>query len=285
MSRRLPILPGLFVAVLSGCDHAAAWLDEPEPVPPPTPATTQFDPAATSTVAGRVTWHGPLPVAPDFLFGSPRPDGTFDTRMMPNPNRPVIDPDSRAVAGAVVFLRGIDPAAAKAWDLPPVRVEWQDRQLVVRQGDRCGRAGFVRRGDAVSVVSAEPVYHVLRGRGAAFFSLTLPEPDRPRPYAFDRPGRVELSSGAGVYWARADLFVSDHPYWAVTDRDGRFHFPQVPAGPFEVVAWLPGWTTAAQDRDPESGLVTRMTYGEPIEKGRTVTVDVGRTTSTDLTVP
>ena len=48
---------------------------------------------------------------------------------------------------------------------------------------------------------------------------------RERPF-----GRFELTSAAGYYWQSADLFVCDHPYYAVSDGTGRFQFTQVPAG-------------------------------------------------------
>lgn len=277
---RLPIL--LAVVTLAGCEF-----DPPMPAagpqPQDRPPVSTYDPARTGTLAGRVTWAGPPPVAEDFLFGVPAGNGDFQTRMMPNPNRPAVAADG-AVAGAVVFLRGVDTAAARPWDLPPVRVELADRQIVVRQGDRAGRVGFVRRGDRVEMASAEPVFHVLRGRGAAFFSLAFPDPGRPLTRTFDTPGRVEMSSGAGQYWASADLFVTDHPYFAVTGDDGRFSFEQVPAGPVEVVAWVPGWTPAGRDRDPETGLVTRMTYGPPAEAVGRATVTPGGSAAVGLTL-
>lgn len=277
---RLPIL--LAIVTLAGCEF-----DPPMPAvgpqPQARPAVSTFDPAQSGAVTGRVTWAGPAPAAEDFLFGVPAGDGHFQTRMMRNPNRPAVAGDG-TVAGAVVFLRGVDPAAAKPWHLPPVRVELADRQIVVRQGDRAGRVGFVRRGDQVEMASAEPVFHVLRGRGAAFFSLTFPDERGQLTRTFDRLGRVELSSGAGLYWANADLFVTDHPYYAVTGTDGRFAFEQVPAGPVEVVAWHPGWTPAGRDRDPESGLVTRMTYGPPVEAAGRATVTAGGSAAVGLTL-
>jgi hypothetical protein len=180
----------------------------------------------------------------------------------------------------------VNPAAAKPWDLPPVRVEAADRQIVVRQGESGPRrVGFVRRGDAVALASAEPAFHVIRGRGAAFFSYAFPEPGRPLTRTLDRPGRVELSSGAGYYWARADLFVDDHPYYALTDRDGSFALDRVPAGPVELVVWLPGWLPARQERDPESGLITRQTYTPPVEVRTPVTIAPGQTATANIVVP
>src|SRR5262249_61652176 len=100
---------------------------------------------------------------------------------------------------------------------------------------------------------------------AAFFSLAFPDPHQPLSRSFDTPGRVELSSGAGYYWASAHLFVADHPYYTLTDPDGRVTLAQVPAGSVDVVAWLPASPVARQARDPESGLITRQTYGPPAE--------------------
>ena len=272
MRRLLPLL----VVVSVGCDADSSPPDHPPPTPPA--AVTSFDPAGCGTVGGRVTWSGARPKPEEFLFGVPKPDRSgFDIRMMPNPNAPAIDATTGAVAGAVVFLRGVNPAAAKPWDLPPVRVEMADRQVVVRQGDgAASRAGFVRRGDAVTMTSRDPFFHVLRGRGAAFFSLTFPDPECASSRPFETPGRVELSSGAGFYWASADLFVADHPYYTLTDRDGRFTLTRVPEGAVELVVWMPGWAAARHDRDPESGLITRMSYAAPIERTRPVTTERGR---------
>lgn len=286
----VPPLPRWLVPITllaAGCEFdppVPSYQESSPPQPPVAASASTFDPARCGTVAGRVTWAGPPPVAEDFLFGEPVGNGHFQTRFMPNPNRPAVSLDG-AVAGAVVFLRGIDPARAKPWDLPPVRVEMTDRQIIVRQGDGPPRrVGFVRRGDPVRLASADGVYHVLRARGAAFFSLTFPDADSHLERTLDQAGRVELSSGAGFYWASADLFVSDHPYLAVTGADGRYSFGRVPAGEIEVVAGLPGWLPAARDRDTETGLITRMTYSPPVEAVGQAALTPGSSVTVPLTL-
>ena len=281
MRRTNRFLP-LALLFIVGCDSEAG------PVhiePTPAPAKSTFDPANCGTITGRVTWDGPKPFAPSFIYGVPKPDGSFDVRLIPNPNVPAIDDTSHAIAGAVVFLRKIDPAATKPWDHPPVRVEMQDRGIQVVQGDSRRRVGFVRRGDAVAMLSMEPAYHVLRARGSAYFSLAFPEPDQPLTRTFDKLGRVELSSGAGYYWASADLLVVDHPYYTVADRDGRFAFSQVPVGPVEVVAWLPGWDAVKQERDPETGLIFRQTYAPPLEIVRSISLELKRSAEVSFVFP
>jgi hypothetical protein len=272
---------------LVGCEaDPTLILPDPPPHLPPPATTSAFDPARSGTIAGRVTWAGPLPESPTFLYGVPDGTGNFVTRLLTGPNQPRIDTATRAVAGAVVFVQGIDPAACRPWDHPPVRVELADQTIRVRQGERGpDRVGFVRRGDAVEVVSHEAVYNVLRGRGAAFFSLSFPDPQRVRTRTFTEPGRVELSSGAGFYWASADLFVTDHPYWTTTDASGGFTLTAVPAGPAEIVVWHPGWLPARQDRDPETGLISRMTYAPPVERVGRAGVAAGRTTDIAVSLP
>ena len=157
--------------------------------------------------------------------------------------------------------------------------------ITVVQGDRRSRAGFVRRGDAITITSVEPAYHILRGRGAAFFSLTLPEPNSPTSRTLNNPGRVELSSGTGIYWASADLFVTDQPYYTLTDSAGRFNFENVRAGSAEVVVWLPGWTPVRQERDPASTSVTRQSYSRPLERTAAVTVEPKQPVEVNLSVP
>src|SRR5581483_4197469 len=113
-----------WLLVACGLPAAAGCGTEPpaaaNPAAEPSRLATAFDPTRTGTLTGRVIWSGPIPEAPPFLYGVPRTDGSFETQLIPNPNRPAIDPQSRAVAGAIVCLRGVDPAAAKPWDLPPV---------------------------------------------------------------------------------------------------------------------------------------------------------------------
>jgi hypothetical protein len=100
-------------------------------------------------IRGRVTWGGDFPVVPPLRGWTDvgPEDGGAKFHVQENPNAPHIDPESRGVGDAVVFLRGVDPSRAGPWDLPRVRVEQKDYRFLVRQGGAVGRVGFVRRGD------------------------------------------------------------------------------------------------------------------------------------------
>ncbi len=273
----MPLRPRSFLPVvlasLVGCGPSP---DESPSTstPPPSPAIgVRFDPATAGTVRGQVLWQGDVPKVPSTTAAIPDWAGGYRWDEMPNPFAPSVDAKTRGLAHAVVSLQGIDPKAGRPWDLPPVRVEMVKHRIFVKQfDDPEGRTGFVRHGDEVEMVSLEPAYHMLRARGAANFTLPFPDPNKPLRRRFDVPGVVELTSGAGYYWAAADLFVCDHPYYAVTDREGRFSLPRVPPGKYELVCRVRNWHVAGQDRDPETGLIFRHRYAPPVEKRVAVTV-------------
>jgi hypothetical protein len=188
------------------------------------------------------------------------------------------------VAGAVVFLRGVDPRRGRPWDLPPVRVEVRDFQFHVLQGGADSRVGFVRRGDAVSVASAQDFLYLVRLRRAAFSTLALPDAGVERSHRLDRNGVVELSSASGQFWMSGHLFVSDHPYYTRTAADGSFRLTGVPPGSYQATCWLPDWRPAARELDADSWQVSRLTFRPPLEKAQPLRLDPGQTRSAEFTV-
>jgi hypothetical protein len=207
------------------------------------------------------------------------PCASLPSRDFLNPNRPRIDVKTGHVEEVVIFLRGVEPQRGRAWDHPPVRVEIRDFQYTVHQGDCDGKIGFVRRGDTVKFLSRQQEYDTIRARGAAFFSLPFRDTYLPTTRKLDTCGLVELSSGAGCFWSRAYLFVDDHPYYTRTDRDGCFELRDVPAGDYELVAWMPNWLEAERELDSETVYPKRLYYRPAVEKVQRVHVKPGRPVS------
>ncbi|HEY7153380.1 MAG TPA: hypothetical protein VH575_05425 [Gemmataceae bacterium] len=255
----------LGAVLLSGCE------DIDSPSEPPAEQVVEigqdFDATTAGTLRGRVTWEGAIPVVPSYRAPvNPGVEHSGDSRReWPNPNAPRIDSQTKAVAGAVVFLRGVDPKRSRRWDHPPVRVELRDYQIHVCQGERDGDSGFVRRGEAITMVSRQKLFHALRVRGAAFFARAFPDVDCPCTRRLDHAGIVELSSGCGHFWMHGRLFVTDHPYYTHTDAEGRFTLPQVPPGEYELVCWLPDWHEALRELDAETALICRLEFRPPVE--------------------
>ena len=55
-------------------------------------------------------------------------------------------------------------------------------------------------------------------------------------------------------WMKTWVLVSDHPYFAVTDSDGKYEIKGVPAGTYEVVCW--------QEKFKKKAIVETITVGD-----------------------
>jgi hypothetical protein len=273
----------VLLILLCGCNDARPQVAQTSPSPEVVPS---FSADETGTIEGRVTWEGPIPDVPSFKIHGNHNDGKehLTNLVRENSNAPAIDPASKGVNQAVVFLRGIDPGKAKSWDHLPIVIDQSDLDLAVLQGTERVHVGLVRRGDEISAISRDKYYHALRASGAAFFTLPFMDASKPTRRRLEKNGLVELSSGAGYYWMRGYLFVADHPYFTRTDKEGRFKLTQVPAGKYQLVCWLPNWNIARHDRDPETALVTRVYFAPPLEQERPVEVTTKSTSKVDFTI-
>ena len=260
------------IMVVVGCD--APTPESAPPSAPPAAIGVQFDPARVGSISGRVNWDGPIPTFPPVIAPLFLPTGV-EQRPYPHPNAPGIDPATRAVRGAVVYLDGVAPAHSKPWHHAPLRVAIREDRLAIIQGSAESNVGFVHAGDDMEMVSQDAAVHVLSARGAAFFALAFPDPDRPLRRTLDQVGLVDLSSGAGRYWHRTFLFVVDHPYYALTAADGTFALEQVPPGQYVLKCWLPNGTVARTERDPNTGLILRYIHAAALEWAAPVRVEAG----------
>ncbi len=264
--------------------------DEPVPAPPvqrgPDPQLgRRFDPATVGSVTGTVRWSGPVPEVERFrCIAEPLVDpfGAGPVRTWPNPNAPRIDPETRGLASAVVFLRGVDSARARPWDHPTAQVEVREKCFHIRQGNGDRPIGVVQAGAGIDLVSSDQVLHVVQARGTAFFALALAPQGAPRSRRLESPGVVELRSGSGYWWMRAYLIVLPHPYLAHPDEQGRFRLERVPPGEYDVVAWHPDWRVAQRERHPDLVRVQQVRFGPPREVVRRVRVAPGETCECEL---
>jgi hypothetical protein len=267
----------LLAVVVSGCDTAA-----PTPTAAPTlELGTAFNEPACGTITGTVLWSGEQPqVAPFLSPPNPlaNPSGVAK-RSWPNPHLPLVDPATQGVRDAVVYLRTVESAKSRKWEHPPVRVEFRDDDMYVVQGEYDERRGIgiVQRGQSFTVVSKQDAFESLQARGAAFFNLTLPDTEMSRARRLDRAGVVELSSGVGRFWMRGHLFVAEHPYYARTDKFGRFTLPKVPAGDYELVCWHPNWHEDVREHDADTLCITRVTFQPAAEQVQSISIRPGQT--------
>ena len=284
--RMLRLACPLISVVLLGCGDSSSAPPLPASPKVAIPLPSLFEPSSAGTIRGNIRWSGELPNVPPFeirhvvnAWNAPH------ARLIrENPNAPQIDIETKSIANAVVFLRKVEPRHARPWDHPAVAIEMSHRRLMVAQGNLQGNLGFVRVGDSITMVSREEKFNALQSRGAAFFTVPFPDADKPLTKILNKPGVVELSSGAGWYWMRGYLHVSDHPYLTRSGPAGDFELSEVPPGKYEIVCWLPNWNIKSQDRDSETALVTRLFFQPPLEVAREVFVSASGEAHVDFTL-
>jgi hypothetical protein len=276
----------LILSALAGCGKTPAplyALHESSEVSTPV-EPDQFDPQAGGQIQGRVTWQGPRPDKKSFYYPTLFPGEMGLHQPLRNSLIPRIS-EKDGMGDVAVFLRGVDPGRAKPWDLPDVSVEIQKERMSVLQGAATdSRFGFVRAGQEVNMVSRDPAIQLVRGRDAAYFTITLAKPNDPRRQRFSKTGKVELSSASLFYWMRTWIYVSDHPYFTRTNEDGEFLLSDVPEGTYELVSVVPNWYVKHAERDPELMGYSRVWYRLPVEQVHQIQVKRGETAQVNFEV-
>ena len=166
---------------------------------------------------------------------------------------------SGELAEAVVALRGKGLSKTKPAAAPAVTTI--DQRNFQFQPETVA----VRRGDSVTFTNSDRAAHNVRSSGAsANFNITMPVDGKGYTARFDRAGGIGRPVEVDCVFhsnMRAWIFVFDHPYFMLTQADGRFRLADVPAGKYEL-----------EMAHPAGGLRWR----QPIEvkPGETLQVDI-----------
>jgi hypothetical protein len=109
-------------------------------------------------------------------------------------------------------------------------------------------------GQRLALVNSDPLVHSIHGaqNGRALFNFAQPVTGMRAERALPRtPGLVELRCELHP-WMHAYVKVFDHPYFALTDRAGRFRIADVRPGPHTLTVWQPrlGTRTVAVEVAP-----------------------------------
>ncbi len=79
------------------------------------------------------------------------------------------------------------------------------------------------------------------GRGSEQWNLSMPPGAPPQTRIFNRP-KIMLPIDCNVHpWMKAWIGVMPSPYYFVTGKSGKFHFPPLPPGAYTVAVWQAYW--------------------------------------------
>jgi hypothetical protein len=266
----------LLLVVLVGCDEPVAF-SPPRPLVEPVVTGSRYDPQRDGQLVGVVRWRGSAPHETVLeSVDQPLDFASLPKRPRKNPNRLEIDPRSGGLAGAFVWLEGVDLAKARPWEEGvPLTLTAENRELTPARG-------LVRVGEGVKLVSRDRFYHSLQGRGAAYFGVSLPGAEVVRERRLSQPGIVEVRSGAGFFWMRSYVLVQPHPYMAITKTNGEFAFSQVPAGKYRLLVWHPNPQVRREERSPDTLRVIQLTFAEAFHSELGVEMRPGQTVEVDV---
>ncbi|KPY25753.1 Protein containing plastocyanin/azurin family domain [Pseudomonas coronafaciens pv. porri] len=151
----------------------------------------------------------------------------------------VIDSQGKPLADAVVTLQG--PAGTA-----PVALQAAMDQ---REQEFAPHVLAVHSGTQVKFPNSDNIRHqVYSFSPAKRFELRLYEGTPSAPLLFDKPGVVVL--GCNIHdWMVGYIYVTDEPWFGVTDSNGLLKLDQLPAGHYAATLWHP----KIEDMQPVSG--------------------------------
>jgi hypothetical protein len=125
---------------------------------------------------------------------------------------------------------------------------------------------------------SDPCLHTTRGRFPDFkqaFNLVFPKNTPAKEQRLRFPGVIAVTCDTHAHM-RAYILSFEHPYFTLTDGDGRFQIDQVPAGSYTLQAWHEGWRILEYDQDG------RPQYEEPYLMTVEVRVMAGETSEVEF---
>lgn len=174
--------------------------------------------------------------------------GRLDIRRLatvPQPRPGVSDLGGRPPHGVPDVRRGLvylDVAPRAAFD------DREPGRAVMDQKDETFRPRLlaVPTGTTVDFPNSDSTYHnVFSLSRARRFDLGRYAAGKSKAVRFDRPGIVRVFCDIHSHMS-AFVVVFSHPYFRVTDADGRFRIDRVPPGTYTVVGWYEGEARAQQ---------------------------------------
>jgi len=104
-------------------------------------------------------------------------------------------------------------------------------------------------GSTVDFKNNDKIYHNVNGTGDSSTFNIDSDPGIPNPITFNKPGVVHLLCKVHPEMS-AWVVVTENQYAAVTEHDGKFTIPDVPAGTYQITTWneklkLKGKTTVS----------------------------------------
>jgi hypothetical protein len=215
------------------------------------------------SISGTVSWKGERPKL-DELVVHKNPE--ICGKSKPSP-RLTIGAEG-GVQNTLIVLEGI--SKGRKLDAPA-----QPPALDQKTCEYSPHIQIAQVGGKLEIRNSDPLLHNVHAwlGTDSLFNLSTPLQGMKIPYPLKRPGMLSMKCDAGHTWMSAYVYVAEHPYVALTDAAGKFKLEGVPPGTYKVKMWHEGWKA---QKSPDG---TSVTFGEPVEQMRDVTVEAAKDAS------
>jgi plastocyanin len=118
----------------------------------------------------------------------------------------------------------------------------------------------ITTGTTVDFPNSDRIYHnVFSLSKTARFDLGRYAVGHSRSVRFDHPGIIRVFCDIHSHM-NAFILVFSHPFFAVTDAEGRYHIDNVPPGTYGVIAWNEGVSSDAQATTVPDGAAADLDF-------------------------
>ncbi len=229
--------------------------------------------AGTGTVTGQFVLEGEIPKLPPVVKEGDT--AVKNAEVCAKQNIPddslIVDTGSKGIANIFVYLQ--KPPA----DMP---AELKESKEKVVKFDQKGcrfipHALILRTDQTIEILSSDPISHNTHalpvrqdGKNEA---IAANDRSGNVKWQFSLPEKMPTTVQCDIHlWMNARWLIIDHPYAAITDKDGRFKIENVPAGEHNFMIWheRAGWVFGATKRSMpvsvEAGKTTQLGNGTAI---------------------
>lgn len=236
MMRRI-IVVAVMLHVLAGLARAGSY--------------EEIEVVSAGSVTGQVRYAGPPP-APEKLAVTADVAACGEEKLAED----LVVGNDGGLRNAVVYLR--DVPAGKAWEA---------REHVLGQ-TKCvfePHVLLIPEGADLRILNSDRILHSVRSYGKdSVFNVGQPkfvEKLLVEDFTRQVSERDAIRVGCDLHpWMKAYIFVQKHPYYAVTDDDGRFRLTGVPPGQYELRLWHETLGETARRVSVEPNGETPVTY-------------------------
>ena len=201
--------------------------------------TLSFAEQEWGTIKGQVVWAPaklPAPVKFAAPPGTPACVGVKDGNILLEPY--VVDPKTKGVRWAVVWLLDGSGDRAKPIPIKPDLKAIPNKKVVLDQPCCTFEPHVIalRQGQTLIIRNSAPFAHNTNIEAAGFNQLLPPGAVKTAPPIATT--MIPTPVACNIHpWMTAWIGVFKHPYFAVTDKEGKFEIKGAPAGKYRIVAW------------------------------------------------